>query len=107
MSRIPREVELALRERAAGYCEMCHWPLDPEEGQRHHRKLRGMGGNRHNPEDTLENLVLLHPACHDRIHLDATGEARARHWIISRWAEHPYPDPMPWPIASVSLPRAD
>lgn len=60
-------LEDSLRERAAGYCEACGLPLTGDE-QRHHRQARGMGGDRREPNDTLDTVILVHARCHSRIH---------------------------------------
>lgn len=47
-----------------GKCRVCGQPLLLEEGwQVHHLQWRSHGG-----DDTVTNLVLLHPACHRQVH---------------------------------------
>jgi len=47
-----------------GKCLVCGQPLKPEEGwQLHHLLWRSHGG-----DDTVDNLVLLHPNCHRQVH---------------------------------------
>jgi 5-methylcytosine-specific restriction endonuclease McrA len=60
---MPPSVAEAVIARAAGACEACRFVLR-EKGHLHHRKLRSQGG-----KHTVENLVLVHTACHDAIHL--------------------------------------
>jgi hypothetical protein len=102
MSRIPKDVNAAVEARAAGRCELCQWPMLPEDGERHHRKLRGMGGNKNSPEDTLENLVLVHPRCHAYIH-SYSGTARMLGWIVSRWDDPATKELHPWSSVRAEL----
>lgn len=55
----------ALRVRSGGFCESCgdrDKPLRPG-WHAHHRLRRSQGG-----EDSITNLLALHPYCHDKIH---------------------------------------
>ncbi|HFH4105959.1 group II intron reverse transcriptase/maturase [Pseudomonas aeruginosa] len=47
-----------------GLCVLCNTPISKETGWHdHHIAYRSQGGN-----DSLENRVLLHPECHQRLH---------------------------------------
>ncbi|WP_170177806.1 HNH endonuclease [Thermomonospora umbrina] len=51
-------------ERAGGKCDLCGQPLSWARFECHHRKKRSQGG-----DDSLSNLIALHPACHhDKVH---------------------------------------
>ena len=53
-----------LRFTQDGKCAVCHEPLTLEEGWHvHHLLWRSYGGS-----DTIDNLVLLHPNCHQQVH---------------------------------------
>ena len=54
-----KEVRELVWQRSKGYCETCGIPLDPENWDFHHRKLRKHGG-----EDSPENGLALHHHCH-------------------------------------------
>ena len=73
---LPAEVEAALQARARGRCELCGLPLQ-NRCQRHHRKLRSQGGR-----DTVANLVLIHPNCHNAVHMNPLW-AREHGWIVT------------------------
>lgn len=73
------EVAEAVLERAAGHCEACGWP--GSELILHHRKLRSQGG-----EDTVDNLLGVHPSCHGQIHLHPE-HAEFRGWIVKGGAD--------------------
>lgn len=59
---LDRNLREALWQRCGGQCEACSGELD-RGAQAHHRKRRSQGG-----DDSVTNLVLLHPLCHRRIH---------------------------------------
>jgi 5-methylcytosine-specific restriction endonuclease McrA len=62
----------ALWARSDGLCESCGLPLPAHESNwhRHHRQRREFG------DDTLPNLVALHPECH----------------VLTPWSVHQRPD---------------
>lgn len=56
------------------------------DAHRHHRMRRKEGGDR------LENLVLVHGACHAELH-SQVWEARRRGFVVPTWS-----DPLAWPV---------
>ena len=70
--------------RCKGYCEKCGLPMNEEDCDLHHRKLRSRGG-----EDTPENALMVHHACHlqhrDSIH-DNPAFSLLVGWMVSSWA---------------------
>lgn len=79
--------------RAGGCCERCGrdvsagWP----GYSYHHRRIKGMGGDRRADTQEPQNIVLLcgsgTTGCHGYVHHDTTGAARAAGWLVSRWAD--------------------
>jgi len=70
--------------RSSGRCERCGWCfLTPDDGERHHRRLRSAGG-RHE----LPNLVLLCRSCHTWAH-GHPHDAMDAGWIVSRYGRDP------------------
>jgi hypothetical protein len=57
-------------------------------GHLHHRKLRKHGG-----PDTVENLIVVHAACHQAIHMNPT-DSYDNGWLVPSWG-----DPANTPIA--------
>jgi hypothetical protein len=70
-----------MQTRAGGRCELCGLPLMGKV-VRHHRQRRAVGGDR------LGNLLLLHDACHVRIHAHPE-ESRQAGWIVSSYELDP------------------
>lgn len=59
----------SLWRRQAGTCPICHRHITAQTGwEIHHWTLRCLGG-----PDTLDNLGLLHPECHRRLHYRNTA----------------------------------
>lgn len=73
--RIPQAVDEVLQARAGYRCELCGEAIR-RRCQRHHRKLRSQGGL-----DDPTNLVILHPGCHNTIHLNPVW-AKENGWIV-------------------------
>lgn len=69
----------ALFRRCGGRCEFCGKPMLTSDV--HHRKLRSQGG-----DESLDNLVLVHPYCHERAH-HYPHQAREWGWIVPSWAD--------------------
>lgn len=76
-----QEASDILWQRDRGMCGWCGKSIAGEVN-RHHRQRRRDGG------DTLQNLVLLHPWCHnmhkDSVH-DNPALAKERGFIVSAW----------------------
>lgn len=62
-AQLKRALIAALYIRSGGKCESCGFPIKDGPWHMHHRQLRSRGG-----PDTEENLLAVHPECHDRIH---------------------------------------
>jgi hypothetical protein len=58
------QLRQAVYDRAEGRCDHCGLYVDPGAWECHHRLLRSRGG-----KDSLENLICLHPVCHQMAHL--------------------------------------
>jgi RNA-directed DNA polymerase len=62
-----------LWQEQAGKCLVCRQPLTLEEGWHcHHLRWRCHGG-----DDTVHNLVLLHPNCHRQVHSEGLVVAKS------------------------------
>jgi hypothetical protein len=70
---------MALLRRDGDRCGWCRTPFG-QDGVRHHRQPRRIGGDR------LSNLVLLHDRCHKTVHAHPE-EARERGFIVSIHAD--------------------
>ena len=58
-----------LYNKQKGYCPKCQQKITKETGWNvHHANPKYLGG-----KDTLDNLVLLHPVCHQQVHHQNTG----------------------------------
>lgn len=68
------QADAVLQARARGLCDACGLPLRGA-CERHHRQRRRDGGDR------LANLLVLHPACHQRWTLHP-ADARLRGIIV-------------------------
>lgn len=86
-------LRLALEERSRGLCEGCGLPRG-EFGAAHHRMLRSRGGGH-----GLENLIVLHPACHRFAHANPAW-ATTHGWIVSSWQR---PEEVPVVVCSTGL----
>lgn len=102
MSGQPSErVKRLVWARAMGRCERCG--LDARASwdgySYHHRRIKGMGGDKRPDTQEAQNLLLLcgsgTTGCHGWAHHDVTGQAREMGFIVSRWA-----DPLVEPVAS-------
>lgn len=85
------DATMLLLARCGSRCERCGHPLG-NQGERHHRQRREVGGDR------LSNLLMLHPSCHQWI-TEHPEEAREQGWIVS--ANGPVggaPDPATVPV---------
>ncbi|WP_405126803.1 group II intron reverse transcriptase/maturase [Ralstonia pseudosolanacearum] len=60
-----RQKTLKLWLAQGGKCLICKQPITKETGWHAHHILRRVDGGK----DTLENLVLLHPDCHNQLHI--------------------------------------
>jgi RNA-directed DNA polymerase len=61
---VGRSLLAYLYKQQSGKCALCNQPITEATGwDRHHVKPRHLGG-----PDTDDNLVLLHPDCHDQVH---------------------------------------
>lgn len=64
--KIPSKIEKEVRSRDRNKCRACEtkhkrsWPVSP-----HHIMYRSEGG-----QHTVDNLILLCPGCHDKVHSD-------------------------------------
>jgi len=56
---LDKKVRYIVGTRAEGKCEFCGLPLDEENWDFHHRKLKSRGG-----KDTPENGIACHHFCH-------------------------------------------
>lgn len=69
MRRLPKPDWSKLREalwlRCGGYCEVSGTPLDFDTFDAHHRRNKGMGGDRRLDTNTLPNLLALDPQVHN------------------------------------------
>lgn len=77
--------------RARFACERCGVPLPPGAWTSvHHRRAKGMGGDRRPGTHEPANLVLLcgsgTTGCHGHVHANP-AEGRDEGFIVSRWAE--------------------
>ena len=66
--------------RQAGRCGVCGRDL-AGDGAAHHRRARSQGGTH-----TLDNLILLHTACHRQVHANPLW-ARGHGMIVPSWAD--------------------
>jgi hypothetical protein len=77
---IGKELHALLKTRANGYCEYCGRDLG-EEGDPHHRQLKSRGG-----KDRASNLILIHHACHMKIHANPSN-AEKDGSMVSSWQD--------------------
>lgn len=78
-----RAASETLRERSRSRCELCGVAFGASDKVvRHHRQRRAVGGDR------LANLLMLHDACHVRIHSHPV-ESREAGWIVSTYIADP------------------
>lgn len=75
-----QQVRMALFLRSGGRCEFCTRSLN-NRAHVHHRKLRSQGGG-----DEEENLVVIHPECHEFAHRNRAFAAD-HGWIVSGWSD--------------------
>lgn len=73
--------------RDAGLCQYCAGRVGEDEAEVHHRLLRSRGG-----QDSAENLITLHPVCHQGIH--ANPAKATEHGFMCPRTE----DPADWPV---------
>lgn len=90
MSRIPKDVALAVMERAGYGCELggCLNPTGADGFVFHHRQPRGMGGSKGRDLDVAENLLWLHPKCHEHVHAHPEWSRRYG-YIVSQFDKTP------------------
>lgn len=86
-AQIDPKLRAEVHGRAGGRCELCGEALGPA-WQAHHRKFRSRGG-----QDSVCNLVALHPMCHRRVHGHSLW-ATEQGFIVSS-----YDDPASVPVA--------
>ena len=81
---IDKAVVELVKNRAAGYCEVCGSPA-LESMALHHRKLKSRGG-----KDTVANLIYVHHSCHNlgsySIHLNPEI-ATKKGYMVSSWQD--------------------
>lgn len=85
----PRTLDLVWA-RAEGCCERCGLGLIRRAGGYgvHHRRLKGMGGDRRPDTHLAANLVLLCDSCHADVHVLGSCLLDLNHgFIVSRWAD--------------------
>lgn len=85
------EAKELMFQRALGECEV-QWPNVCLGGlhtglQAHHRRARGMGGTRRETTSRVSNGVLACAACHLFLETGERGQARARGFLVSQYAE--------------------
>lgn len=94
MAQPTRKVCALVDARAQECCERCG--KHAEGGSRHHRRAKGMGGDKRPDTNLPANLVLLcgsgTTGCHGWVHANPR-DAQLLGWIIPRWA-----DPLEVPI---------
>ena len=74
-----REARSTLHHRAKGRCELCGQGVHFTVAEAHHRQMRSQLG-----PDRLDNLMWLHPGCHQWIHLHP-GWAYESGWLVHSW----------------------
>jgi len=60
-----KDLREQLWERSGGRCEVSGVRLDPETFDAHHRRNKGMGGDKRPDTNTLPNLLALDPIVHN------------------------------------------
>lgn len=84
--------KLLVRARAHDRCERCGSELDGwDGGSYHHRRIKGMGGDRRPETNLPANLLLLCGSgttrCHGWVHAGGNRAAALEGgWLVSRWA---------------------
>lgn len=99
---IPATVAALVLERDGGRCVRCGRHVGEGERGRdysiHHRRIKGMGGDKRPSTDRPDNLIVLCgdgvSSCHGYVHLDNRADADAHGWIIPRWVEDPCREPL-------------
>ena len=94
---IPTAVADLVLERDGGRCVRCgRHVADGERGRDwsvHHRRLKGLGGDKRANANLAGNLILLCGSavsgCHGYVHLDNRKDAEAHGWIVSRHTDTP------------------
>lgn len=77
--RVPDTVRAQVRARSQGRCEVFDgWQrCEHRAVHQHHRLPRGKGG-----PDTVDNLLDVCLACHERIHFHDKAWARREGWLL-------------------------
>jgi RNA-directed DNA polymerase len=57
-----------------GICPLCSQKITKESGWHIHHLIRRVDGGK----DTMDNLVLLHPNCHDQVHSQSLKVSKPR-----------------------------
>lgn len=85
MTRPPQAVRRLVLGRDQ-WCVRCgtSWALEV-----HHRRIKGMGGDRREHTDCPCNLLVLCHGDHHGVHHGDRDEAEAFGWIVSRYRELP------------------
>jgi hypothetical protein len=69
VKKLPRPNWTKIREqlwtRCDGLCEVSGTPLDFDTFDAHHRRNKGMGGDRRPDRDALSNLLAVEPSIHN------------------------------------------
>lgn len=92
MTQPTAAVKLLVRARARDRCERCGRQLDGwDGGSYHHRRIKGMGGDRRPETNLPANLLLLcgsgTTGCHGWVHAGGNrAVALEAGWLVSRWA---------------------
>ena len=90
----PLPVRIQIIERAAGRCERCG--ADGPNPQAHHRRVKGMGGDRRPETQSVSNGLWVDANCHTEIH--ANPAASYEHgWLVRQ-----HEDPAAVPVLTAS-----
>jgi len=79
---IDTTTRLNVMVRANNACERCWLSIVNQPGSIHHRRTRGMGGNR--LSNYVENCVVLCEPCHTWVGANP-NEAAATGWYVRQW----------------------
>lgn len=93
MQTITARVVQIVTERSGGWCEVQLPSCTAEATQMHHRRRKGMGGDRRPGTNEAGNLLHACYHCHDQIERHRRTEAR-----INGWTVHPNLDPTTEPV---------
>ncbi len=98
----PQAVADLVLERDGGRCVRCGAHVGEGERGRdysiHHRRIKGMGGDKRPTTDRPPNLIVLCgdgvSQCHGYVHLEGRKDADLHGWIIPRVLERPDWEPL-------------